>query len=370
VGIDLGDIVVRRPAAMADYAGKRIAFDAWNVLYQFLASIRAPDGTPLKDKEGRVTSHLAGTIYRTASLVEAGIKPIFVFDGAPHRLKMETLAGRAARKVEAEAARTAAEAQREAAREAGDEAGAEEAEERMRTKAQQTSRLTLPMVEQATTLLKALGVPVLQAPGEGEAQAAWMCQEGLVHAASSQDYDAVLFGTPRLVRNLSVVGKRKLPGKQVWVDVQPEEIGLQESLTGSGLTREQLIDVALLVGTDFHPGIDGIGPRKALALIKKEGALEPLIERLSANPASAASAAERSILEQHEALADRDEVRKIFLHPAHAPVKPEELEMRMPDAATVRHLMVETHGFAPERVDTALERFGAAKKRLGQKTLF
>lgn len=370
MGIDLGDIVVRRPAAMTDYAGKRIAFDAWNVLYQFLSSIRAPDGTPLKDKEGRITSHLAGTIYRTASLVEAGIKPVFVFDGEPHPLKMETLAGRAARKVEAEAARAAAEAQRETARAAGDEAGAEEAEERMRTKAQQTSRLTLPMVEQATTLLKALGVPVLQAPGEGEAQASWMCQQGLVHAASSQDYDAILFGTPRLVRNLSVVGKRKLPGKQVWVDVQPEEIGLQESLAGSGLTREQLIDIALLVGTDFHPGIDGIGPKKALALVRKEGSLETLIDRLAASPQSAASAAERSILEQHEALADRDEVRRIFLQPAHVDVAPEHLEMQKPDAATVRSLMVETHGFSPERVDTALERFGAARKRTGQKTLF
>jgi flap endonuclease-1 len=369
VGIDLGDIVVRRPATMADYAGKRIAFDAWNILYQFLSSIRAPDGTPLKDREGRVTSHLAGTLYRTASLVEAGIKPIFVFDGAPHPLKMETLAGRAARKVEAEAARAAAEVQRETARAAGDEAGAEEAEERMRTKAQQTSRLTVPMVEQATTLLKALGVPVLQAPGEGEAQASWMCQQGLVHAACSQDYDAILFGTPRLVRNLSVVGRRKLPGKQVWVDTQPEEIGLEESLAGSGLTREQLIDIALLVGTDFHPGIDGIGPKKALALIKKEP-LESLIERLAANPHSAASAAERSIIEQHEALADREEVRKIFLQPAHAQIKPEDLEMKAPDAPTVRKLMVETHGFSPERVDTALERFGAARKRTGQKTLF
>lgn len=370
VGIDLGDIVVRHPASMGDYAGKRVAFDAWNILYQFLSSIRAPDGTPLKDREGRVTSHLAGTLYRTASLVEAGIKPVFVFDGAPHRLKMETLAGRAARKVEAEAARAAAEAERETARAAGDEAGAEAAEERMRTKAQQTSRLTLPMVEQATTLLKSLGVPVLQAPGEGEAQGAWMAQQGIVHAVCSQDYDAVLFGAPRLVRNLSVVGRRKLPGKQVWVDVQPEEVTLEGSLAGAGLTREQLIDVALLVGTDFHPGIDGIGPKKALALVKKEGSLEALIERLSANPASAASAAERSILEQHEALADREEVRRIFLEPAHAPVKPEDLEMRMPDAPTVRRLMVETHGFAPERVDTALERFGAARKKLGQKTLF
>ena len=369
VGIDLGDIVVRKPAAMADYAGARIAFDGWNILYQFLSSIRAPDGTPLKDAEGRITSHLAGVLYRTANLVEAGIRPVFVFDGAPHPLKLETLAGRARRKEQAQRELEAEQSALAARVEAGEELEAQDYQV-ARSKAQQTSRLTHPMVEQASTLLRLLGIPVLQAPGEGEAQAAWMCQEGLVAAVCSQDYDALLFGTPRLVRNLSVVGRRKLPGKQVWVDVQPEEIGLQASLDGSGLTRQQLIDVALLVGTDFHPGIQGIGPKKALALVRKEGSLEALIDRLAADPSSAATAAERSILEQHEALAERDTVRRIFLEPAHNPVSAAELEAKAADGPAVRRLMVESHGFAPERVDAALERYGAARKRSGQKTLF
>lgn len=356
MGIDLGDIVVRRPTTMADYAGKRVAFDAWNVLYQFLSSIRGPDGQPLKDKEGRVTSHLAGTLYRTSALIEAGIKPIFVFDGPPHRLKLETLRERSERKEKAQA-------DYDKAIEEGDLATA-------RAKAQQTSRLTVPTVEQATALLRTLGIPVLQAPGEGEAQAAWMAQQGLVHAACSQDYDAMLFGSPRLVRNLSVGGRRKLPGKMVWVEVEPEEIGLAESLAGSGLTREQLIDVALLVGTDFHPGITGIGPKKAVALIQKEGALEPLLDRLCANPASASGAAERAILEQQEALMDRDEVRRIFLQPAHAEVPATQLDLRPADGEAARRLMVDTHGFSPERVDAALDRIGAARKRGSQKTLF
>lgn len=369
MGIDLGDLVVRKPAAMADYAGCHVAFDGWNILYQFLSSIRAPDGTPLKDAEGRITSHLAGALYRTANLVEAGVKPVFVFDGAPHPLKLETLAGRARRKEQAQKELEAEQAALAARAEAGEELGDEDYAV-ARSKAQQTSRLTVPMVEQATDLLRGLGVPVLQAPGEGEAQAAWMCQQGLVAAACSQDYDSLLFGAPRLVRNLSVVGRRKLPGKQVWVDVQPEEIGLQASLDAAGLTREQLVDVALLVGTDFHPGIQGIGPKKALALVKKEGSLEALVERLSANPSSAASAAERAVLEQHEALAERDTVRRIFLEPAHGDVKPGDLAMKAPDADRIRRLMVESHGFAPDRVDTALERFGAARKKLGQRTLF
>lgn len=399
MGIDLGDVVVKRPVTFAEYSGKRVAFDAWNILYQFLASIRQPDGTPLMDKEGRVTSHLAGVLYRTGNLVEAGVKPVFVFDGPPHRLKAETLAGRAARKEQAadEHAGLAPELERaEAALEAAvtveERTAAQDAlrvaQARSKTKAQQTSRLTVPMVQQAQEVLRALGLPVIQAPGEGEAQAAWMCQQGLVHAACSQDYDAILFGTPRLARHLAVTGRRKLPGKQVWVDVAPEEIDLATSLAHAGcapahcaarggdgsssahdpLTREQLVDVALLVGTDFHPGIRGIGPKKAVAVIEREGSLESLIDRLSANPSSADSAVERAILEQHAALADRDEVRRIFLEPAHADPGP--LDLKPADADLVHDIMVKRHGFSPERVDGALAKFNAARKKGGQTRLF
>ncbi|HEX2065839.1 MAG TPA: flap endonuclease-1 [Candidatus Thermoplasmatota archaeon] len=355
MGIDLGDVVVRRPVTLAHFSGRRLAVDAWNILYQFLSSIRQPDGTPLMDREGRVTSHLAGTLYRTAALVEAGIKPVFVFDGAAPKLKRETLAARAMRKEKAQA-------EYAQALEAGDLEAA-------RTKAQQTSRLTAPMVLQAQELLRALGVPVLQAPGEGEAQAAWMCRQGLVDGAVSQDFDALLFGTPLLVRHLATGGRRKLPGKQVWVDVQPEEIPLQDSLAALGLTREQLVDAALLVGTDFHPGVKGIGAKKAIALIQKEGSLEALLARLRAGPAPA-SAAERAILEQQEALADREAVRAIFLEPAHAEVQPADLALRAPDADAVRRLMVDRHGFSQERVDAALARFGAGRSRQAQRTLF
>lgn len=388
MGIDLGDVVTKRPISFADYSGKRVAFDAWNILYQFLASIRSPDGTPLMDREGRVTSHLAGILYRTGNLVEAGIKPVFVFDGPPHPLKLETLAGRAARKEQAEKALGDARLALEAAREAGDAEAEELHTATARTKAQQTSRLTVPMVEQSKEVLRALGIPIVQAPGEGEAQAAWMAQQGLVHAACSQDYDSILFGAPRLARHLAVTGRRKLPGKMVWVDVAPEEIDLQASLAhaacppescssrgGDGsqaehhaLTREQLVDVALLVGTDFHPGVRGIGPKKAVALVRKEGSLEGLLDRLAANPSSADSAVERAIVEQHGALAERDEVRRIFLSPAHADPGP--LDLKPADADAVHRIMVQGHGFNPERVDGALAKFNAARKKAGQTRLF
>ncbi|HUR61718.1 MAG TPA: flap structure-specific endonuclease [Candidatus Thermoplasmatota archaeon] len=381
MGIDLGDVVVRRPTTLAHYAGKRVAIDAWNILYQFLSSIRQPDGTPLMDGEGRITSHLAGTLYRTANLVEAGIRPVFVFDGVAPELKKETLAARAERKVKAAGehaeARPAVEAARQALAAATTEPEREAAERHLResearslTKAQQTSRLTAPMVTQAQDLLRALGIPVVQATGEGEAQASWMCREGLVDAAVSQDFDALLFGTPLLVRHLATGGKRKMPGKQVWADVTPEEVPLQDSLEALGLTHAQLVDVALLVGTDFHPGIKGIGAKKAIPLVKKDGSLEALLARLAANPASASSAAERAILEQRDALEDRDAVRAIFLQPDHAAVSPPDLAMKGPDADAVRAIMVDRHGFGRERVDTALARYGAGRARQAQKTLF
>lgn len=354
MGVDLGALVVKRDVSLQDYAGKTVAFDAWNILYQFLSNIRQPDGTPLMNAAGDVTSHLAGTLYRTANLVEAGIKPVWVFDGEPHHLKKETLAARSARRDKATGEMAEAIA-------AGDE-------EKALSKAKQTSRLTAPMAQQASGLLRLLGLPVIEAPSEGEAQAAWMCHEGLVDASCSQDFDSLLFGTPRLIRNLTATGRRKLPGKQVWVDVIPEEIDMDATLEKLDLDLDGLIDVALLVGTDFNPGVKGIGPKKAVQLIKKEGGLEATIERLTADPDSASTAVEKALLEQHEALAERDTIRRIFSEPAHT--KDVDLTFRDPDADGVREMMVERFGFSRERVDGALKRFQDARGRQSQKGLF
>lgn len=354
MGIDLGDVVVRHGTSIEALRGKRVAFDAWNILYQFLSNIRQPDGTPLKDRQGRVTSHLAGTLYRTANLVEAGVKPVFVFDGEPHFLKRETLAARSQR--------------REAAQVAYEDAVAAGDEERAFSKAQQTSKMTPDMALQAKDLLRALGVPVVDAPSDGEAEAAYLCRTGQVDAVCSQDFDSLLFGAPVLLRNLTVSGRRKLPGKQVWVTVDPEEVRLEESLEHAGLSRELLVDAALLVGTDFNPGIKGIGPKKAIAMVQKNGGLEPLLERLAADPASAQTAAERAIVEQHEALMDRDTIRGIFLRPE--TTRDVDLTPGRVDAATVKRIMVEAHSFSPERVEAALKRFGAAQEAGKQQSLF
>src|SRR6059036_4121661 len=168
MGINLADIVTPEPRTLEDFSGKILAIDAFNTLYQFLAIIRQPDGTPLMDHEGRVTSHLSGIVYRASNFVAAGIKPAFVFDGEPPRLKARTIVARG------EIKRRAEREWREAVG-IGDLATA-------RTKAMQTSRLTGEIIDQSKRLLERLGVPVVQAPGEGEAQASAMARNGTAYA--------------------------------------------------------------------------------------------------------------------------------------------------------------------------------------------
>ncbi len=335
MGIILSDIVTPEPRVLEDFAGKVLAIDAFNTLYQFLAIIRQPDGTPLMDREGRVTSHLSGLIYRLSNFVAAGIQPVFVFDGEPPRLKARTIHERVEVKVRAER-------EWKEAVEIDDLATA-------RTKAMQTSRLTHEMVDQSKRLLGLLGIPVVQAPGEGEAQASAMARAGSAYAAASQDYDSLLFGSPRLVKNLAITGRRKLPRKDVYVDVQPEEIGLEATLASLGLTREQLVDMALLIGTDFNEGVKGIGPKKALALIKKHGSLEPALAELKVD------------------IESKDEVRKIFLEPR--VVADAKAEFRDPDLDGVRTMLCDEFAFSRDRIDQALAKFTAARGQQKQKSL-
>jgi flap endonuclease-1 len=170
MGVNISDILLREKRSITDFKGKWIAIDAYNTIYQFLSSIRQPDGTPLMDSKERVTSHLTGLLYRTTNLLEAGIKPTFVFDGEPHDLKSDTLDRRRKVKEKAEAAW-------EEALEEGDLVKA-------RMKAQQTSRLTPDMVDTSKELLGYFGIPCLQAPRDGEAQASYMAERGDVWAAA------------------------------------------------------------------------------------------------------------------------------------------------------------------------------------------
>lgn len=323
MGVDLGSLVPCETVTLRELSGKVLFFDGNNILYQFLASIRGRDGTPLKDARGRVTSHLTGLLYRTANLVEAGILPVFVWDGAPPEAKLETIRQRRERR---EAAAKAA----EEAREAGDL-------ETARTKAQQSSRLSSEMIEQADDLLGKLGIPTVQAPSEGEAMAAQAVEQGEAFALVSQDYDALLFGTPVLVRNLTTTQKRKLPGKDEYVEVEPEIIRLEDVLETLGITHEQLVGMATMIGTDFHPGIEGIGPKRGLDAIKEHGTLAAAIESMD------------------EDVETFETVASIFLDPETADVP--ELSWGPVDEAGVVDLLVKEHSFSEDRVRSTIERY-------------
>ncbi|NPA85116.1 MAG: flap endonuclease-1 [Crenarchaeota archaeon] len=316
-------------------SGKSVALDAYNALYQFLAAIRGEDGKPLMDSRGRVTSHLAGLFYRTINLLEHGIKVAYVFDGKPPSLKQEEIKKRIKIKEEAEK-------KYEEAVKRGD---VEEA----RKYAQMSSKLSREMVEEAKRLLDAMGVPWVQAPSEGEAQAAYMASKGDVWASASQDYDSLLFGSPRLVRNLTITGRRKLPQKNVYVEVKPEVIELDCVLKELGISREQLVAAAVLIGTDFNKGIKGIGPKTALRYIKSYGSLEKVLKALGVD--------------------DPEEFKKayeLFLNPE--VTDNYRLEWRKPNVKEIIEILVYQHDFNEERVKKALERLMKAwKEKIGSK---
>ncbi|MGN1044564.1 MAG: flap endonuclease-1 [Candidatus Methanomethylophilaceae archaeon] len=266
MGVNLSGLTEPRTVELADIRGKSIAVDAYNTIYQFLSIIRQPDGYPLTDNQGRVTSHLSGLLYRTANLIEAGIEPIFVFDGKPHELKSGTISERKERREKAELE------WQKAIRE-GDE-------KKAFSKAQQTSRMTPEIRESSVELLRLMGIPIVQAPSDGEAQGAYMCAKGDVWASASQDFDSLLFGAPRLLRNVTITGRRKVPGKDLYRDVKTEVIESNEFLEALGIDREQLVDMCILMGTDFNGGISGIGPKKGLKLIKDHGDIEHALAHL------------------------------------------------------------------------------------------
>ncbi len=333
VGVNLRDLIPsearREITDLRELMGKVIALDAYNALYQFLAAIRQPDGTPLMDRKGRITSHLSGLFYRTINLVENGIKPVYVFDGTPPEIKKQEIERRRVR--------------RERAAELAERALIEGRVEEARKYAVQAIRLTNEMVESAKRLLEAMGIPYVQAPAEGEAQAAYMAAKGDAWAAASQDYDALLFGAPRLVRNLAITGKRKLPGKDVYVEVKPEIIELDKVLKALGISREQLVDIAILIGTDYNPdGVEGVGPKTALQLIKTHGSLEKALKYLP----------------NAKFPEDPMKIREYFLKPQ--VTDNYRLEWHEPDEKMVIEILVHEHDFSLDRVQNALQRLKKA----------
>ncbi|MCI4349445.1 MAG: flap structure-specific endonuclease [Thermoplasmata archaeon] len=315
MGLPFREIVTAQELPWAALSGRRLAVDGNNAIYQFLATIRQRDGQPFSDPQGRPTSHLIGLLYRTTSLLAQGVRPVWVFDGKPPDLKAGTLRSRFLVKERAEA-------EWKEALERGDL-------ETARQKAAQTSRFTRPMAAEAIELLGALGTPTVQAPSEGEAQAAQMAAVGTVWAAASEDYDSLLFGAPRLVRGLAARGKgRDQPAAQV--------IERDRLLKELGISSEELLLVGLIVGTDFNDGVKGFGPKKALKLAQRHLGWTATLQ--------AAGLQEADVLP----------VAEIFRSPPVADV-PDPVFGPI-DEAKVLQLLVDGHGFSSDRIHAALER--------------
>ena len=326
MGVNLSGLTEPRIIELSELSGKTVAIDAYNMIYQFLSIIRQPDGSPLCDSQGRVSSHLSGILYRTSNLVSQGIEPVFVFDGKPNALKKATLDERKERRKKATA-------EWEEAREAGDM-------KKAFSKAQQTSRMTPEIRQSSKDLIRAMGLPIVDAPSDGEAQAAYMCSAGSVYAAASQDFDSLLFGAPTLVRNMTITGRRKIPGKDMYKDVKTELIDSKEFLETLGITREQLVDMCILMGTDFNPGISGIGPKKGLKLVKDNGDLEHILPKIG------------------KEIPHYEDIREIFLGGEHADgyqTKPEPV-----DREAVLELMT-SYDFSENRINSTLDKMENAR---------
>jgi flap endonuclease-1 len=324
LGVVLTPIIKKKILTLEDLRGRSLAVDGFNVLHQFLALIRGRDGKPLSDKEGHVTSHLVGLAFRSTRLIsDYGMKLVFVFDGKPPELKSDEIEKRRQAKLKAETAY-------EEAVSRGDMADAF-------SKAVMTGRLTRQGVDDAKRLLSLMGIPWVQAPSEGEAQAAYMALKGDVWGSNSRDYDSLLFGTPRLIRYLTISGEEWLPSKGRARKLEPELIVLHELLGQLGITRSQLIDLSILVGTDFNSGVKGIGPKTALKLIKRHGKLENLPDEVFTK-----------VTDQFE------QIRMIYLKPQvtdeykvnESPLQDEEL----------KRFLCDDRDFSEERVDTLIKR--------------
>ena len=258
MGVALKDLVVRSEISLEDLKDKILVVDAHNALYQYITSIRQRDGSLLTDSKGNATSHLIGLFSRTTSLMQKGLKLAFVFDGEPPELKKEERERRKEIKINAE----------KKFKEAEKKGNKEE----MKKYASRTSRLTPEMIEEAKKLINELGLPVIQAPSEGEAQAAYMVKKGDAFAIVSQDYDSLLYGAEKSIQNLSVSAKRKMKGTVAYQTIKPNMLKLSDNLNNLGVDQDQLIVLSILVGTDYNlGGVKGIGPKNALKLVRQYG---------------------------------------------------------------------------------------------------
>ena len=341
MGLNIKEIIPRHEIKISDLKGKTVCVDAFNILYQFLSSIRQMDGTPLMDSKKRVTSHLSGILYRNVALLSEGIKLVYVFDGKPPELKFKTAKKR-------QAGRDIASVKYEQAKQKEDLAG-------MKRYSSQLIRLSDEMIEESKELLEAMGIAVVQAPSEGEAEAAHLCKKEGIYAAVSQDYDALLFGAPKLVRNLTLARKRKT--FKGYVEVNPELLELTHVLDQLEINLDQLICLGILVGTDYNPkGVPGIGQKKALEIVQKFKQPVTIFQEVEQRI--------HSLPEQ-----DQFDWKEIFeLFHKHK-VKDVDIKFPKVNEEKIRDILVEKHEFSEDRVEKQIGKLREIKEKAKQKGL-
>ena len=335
MGLQIGNIVPRRAIDFKELKNKIIAVDAFNTIYQFLSTIRQPDGTPLKDNKGNVTSHLSGLFYRNLNLMLEGLKLVYVFDGKTPDLKKATHEKRQEVK--------------DKARESYERAKKKEDIEGMGKYSKQLSELNDEMIEESKELLKAMGIQVIQAPGEGEAEASYLARiKEEIYGVGSQDYDSLLFGAPFLIQNLTFSRKRKTVSG--YKEITPELIELERVFNTLQINQEQLICLGILCGTDYNPkGVLGIGPKKALSIVQ-EKKIPSLIFK--------------SVEEKLDF--DWQEIFSLFKKPA---VKDAEIKFPKVDKDKIKEILMK-RDFSEQRIDKQFEKLDEIKKQASQKTLF
>ncbi len=329
MAVDIGKLVskVKKKIELEELSTRTVAIDAYNTIYQFLSIIRQPDGTPLMDTKGRITSHLSGLFYRTMNLLEARIQPVFVFDGIPSILKQRTIEARMNR--------------REEAKKQWSEALEKGMIEEARVHAMASTRINRDIVESSKELLSMMGVPWIQAPGEGEAQSARMTKDGVAYASASQDYDSFLLGATTVIRNLTISGRRKLPGRNIYINVSVEMTRTDELLKSLEIDQRMLILLGMLIGTDFNTGVDRVGPMTALKIVKEHKTPE----------AVAAHVLQKYGTDISDELSS---VMRLFENPETVQVSNNEMEAMInkakPDKQRILKFMCDEHGFSHERI--------------------
>jgi flap endonuclease-1 len=326
MGVAITELLPKKEIEISSLAGKKLAVDTSNVLYQLLSSIRQADGTPLMDSKGRVTSHLMGLSTRIPNLMEQNLKLCFVFDGKAPRMKLTEQQNREKRKVKAEAKYAKASEEKDT--------GA------MLKYSKQFTRMDRKIIEESKEFIQALGLPIIQAPSEAEAQASFMAEKKDVYAVVSQDTDSLLYSAPRTIRNITSSNKRRVNG--LYITIKPEMIELKETLKSLKINQEQLIALSILVGTDYNPkGVKGIGPKTALKLVREHKKFDKIFSNV-------------------ETEFNWKEVYATFKN---MPIiKNYKLRWKEPDLPKVEKILA-SHDFSEDRINRLLEKLKGKKQK-------